>query len=96
MRTPKTPPAEDILDWAHVDSKDADLTKDVLGLSLADRKALGLSAPRTTDLQPGGLPGAEAALAEVLARGGAIAPRARPDPHVPADKVAKPGYRRTR
>lgn len=93
MPKPKTPPSEDILDWAHVDERDVDLTKDVLGLSTADRKALGLSAPRTTDLQPAGLAGAETALADVLARGGAVSPRPRPEPYVPSDRVGKPGLR---
>ena len=94
MQKPKTPPTADILDWAHVEDRDHDPSKDVLGLSPADRKALGLSSPRASDLQPGGLPGAETALAEVLARGGAIAARSRPEPYVPSDKVGKPSFRR--
>ena len=60
------------LDWPDVDPKGIDLGKDVLGLSPADRAALGLSAPRTTDLEAPSLGGSEQALAEVLARGGAI------------------------
>jgi hypothetical protein len=94
MAKTKTPPSDDILDWAHVDGRDLDLTKDVLGLSTADRKALGLSAPRTTDLQPAPLAGAEAALAEVLARGGAVAPRPRPEPYTPSERVGKTAPRR--
>lgn len=67
-----SPASTDVLDWQEVDRQDVDLAKDVLGLSSQDRQALGLSAPRAFDLQAPTLGGAETALADVLARGGAI------------------------
>jgi hypothetical protein len=69
---PPATDARDLLDWDHVDRRDGDTAKDVLGLSMADRRALGLSAPRAAELQSPSLVGAETALADVLARGGAI------------------------
>lgn len=60
------------LDWDQVDPKGMEFGKDVLGLTPADRQALGLSAPRAVDLQAPTLGGAETALAEILARGGAL------------------------
>lgn len=60
------------LDWDHIDPKGMEFGKDVLGLTPADRQALGLSAPRSIDLQAPTLGGAETALAEILARGGAM------------------------
>jgi hypothetical protein len=65
----RTAPIE-VLDWQEVDRLDLDIAKDVLGLSIQDRQALGLSAPRT--LEATTLGGAEIALADVLARSGAI------------------------
>ncbi|HET6405713.1 MAG TPA: hypothetical protein VFH78_13810 [Candidatus Thermoplasmatota archaeon] len=77
MQKPTTPPlaksvSRDVLDWDHVEPRRSTTGKDGLGLSPEDRQALGLSAPRTTDLEAPSLGGAEAALADVLARGGAI------------------------
>lgn len=63
--------AHNVLDWDQVDPQGVDFGKDLLGLSAADRQALGLSAPRVTDLQAPTLGGAETALAEALAQGGA-------------------------
>lgn len=63
---------KEVLDWEEVDPLHVEIAKDVLGLSPQDRQALGLSAPRHTDLQAPSLGGAETALADVLARGGAI------------------------
>lgn len=63
---------KDVLDWGQVDPLHVEIAKDVLGLSPQDRQALGLSALRHTDLQAPTLGGAETALADVLARGGAI------------------------
>lgn len=63
---------KDVLDWDDVDPPSHDTGRDMLGLSPQDRKALGLSAPRTADLQAPTLGGSEQALAEVLTRGGAI------------------------
>lgn len=76
-RAPSIPPlarsvAKDVLNWDHVDPKRTEIGKDVLGLSPADRQALGLSLPKHTDLDAPALGGAETALAEVLARGGAF------------------------
>ena len=73
----KTPPlarsvSREVLDWDHVEPRHIQFGKDVLGLSPEDRQALGLSAPRLTELEAPSLGGAEAALADVLARGGAI------------------------
>lgn len=62
----------DVLDYDHVEPRKLDMGKDVLGLSTKDRQALGMSAPRTVDLEAPTLGGAELALADVLARGGAI------------------------
>ena len=75
--TPTLPPLarstnKHVLDWEEVDPLHLDIAKDVLGLSPQDRAALGLSAVRHTDLQAPTLGGAETALAEVLARGGAF------------------------
>lgn len=77
MQTPTVPPlaksvSREVLDWDHVEPRHITIGKDVLGLSPEDRQALGLSAPRTTDLEAPTLGGAEMALADVLARGGAI------------------------
>lgn len=74
---PTVPPlarsvTKDVLDWEEVDPLHVEIAKDVLGLSAKDRQALGLSAVRHTDLQAPALGGAETALADVLARGGAI------------------------
>jgi hypothetical protein len=75
----KTPPlgrsvSRDVLDWDHVEPRRANIGKDGLGLSPEDRSALGMSAPRAADLEHPHLGGAETALADVLARGGAIRP----------------------
>lgn len=64
--------SKDVLDWDHVEPPAAVPAKDVLGLSPADRAALGLSAPRTMDLVPQVGGDAKTALADVLARGGAM------------------------
>lgn len=64
--------AKEVLDWDHVEPRHVELGKDVLGLSPQDRLALGMSAARATDLQAATLGGAELALAEALARGGAV------------------------
>jgi len=64
--------AREVLDWDHVEPRNVEIAKDVLGLSPMDRQALGLSAPRAGDLEAPSLGGAELALAEVLARGGAV------------------------
>lgn len=61
--------AKEVLDWDHVEPREAEKGTDLLGLSAADRQALGMSAPRPADLQPASLGGAEHALSEVLARG---------------------------
>lgn len=79
---PTTPPlaksvTRDVLDWDDVDPRQVEFAKDVLGLSPRDRQVLGLSTPRPLDLEAPALGGAETALADVLARGGAIAPRKR-------------------
>lgn len=79
MPTPTTPPlarsvSRDVLDWSEVEPRSAHAGKDGLGLSPEDRKALGLSAPRSIDLEAPTLGGSEQALAEVLARGGAVKP----------------------
>lgn len=84
----------DVLDWDHVDERRMELTKDVLGLSPSDRQALGLSAPRAGDLDAPSLGGAELALAEVLARGGAMPARPRAEPYVPSTVVGKTGPRK--
>lgn len=78
--TPMTPPlarsvTKDVLAWEEVDPLHLEIAKDVLGLSPQDRQALGLSAVRHTELQAPTLGGAETALADVLARGGAVATR---------------------
>lgn len=89
--------SEDVLDWDHVDPKHVAIGKDVLGLSPEDRRALGLSAPRMTDLEAPTLGGAEAALAEVLARGGAMPAKTRTGAYVPSSAVGnKPDLRRKR
>ena len=77
MHKPIVPPlarsvSREVLDWDHVEPRHVSFGKDVLGLSPEDRRALGLSAPRPTDLEAPTLGGAEAALADALARGGAI------------------------
>lgn len=76
MHAPNTPLAKsvsrEVLDWDHVEPRHIQFGKDVLGLSPEDRQALGLSAPRITDLEAPALGGAELALADVLARGGAV------------------------
>lgn len=96
-KKPDVPPlarsvARDVLDWDQVDHRNVEIAKDVLGLSPGDRAALGLSAPRTIDLEAPTLGGAEMALAEVLARGGAVAaPKSRMDPYVP---LSRPDLRR--
>ena len=64
--------SREVLDWDDVEPREIAFGKDVLGLSPGDRRALGLSAPRLTDLEAPTLGGAEHALADVLARGGAI------------------------
>lgn len=64
--------SHNVLDWNEIDARGVDFGKDVLGLTPADRQALGLSAPRSIDLQAPTLGGAETALAEILARGGAM------------------------
>lgn len=74
---PTSPPlaksvSREVLDWDHVEPRHVQFGKDVLGLSPEDRQALGLSAPRITDLDAPSLGGAELALADVLARGGAV------------------------
>lgn len=74
---PNLPPlarsqTKDVLDWDHLEPRAAPASKDVLGLSPADRSALGLSAPRTMDTVPQLGGDASAALAEILARGGAM------------------------
>lgn len=98
MQQSKTNPVEplarnanvDVLDWQGVDRADTDLTKDVLGLSPQDRQALGMSQPRSFDLHSPALGGAETALADVLARGGAITPgRGRAEPYVPSGAVGQ-------
>ena len=104
MQQPKQPVqplarsiAPDPLEWDHVERRNLDLGKDVLGLSPADRQALGLSAPRPLDLEAPGLGGAEHALADVLARGGAIAPsRSKADLYVPSGVIGKADPRRKR
>lgn len=85
---------DDILDWDQVERKDIQIAKDVLGLTVADRQALGLSAPPATDLQAPLVGGAEIALAEVLARGGAIAPGRARQPYTPSGVVGKAALRR--
>lgn len=76
MHAPTSPLAKsvsrEVLDWDHVEPKHVAIGKDVLGLSPDDRRALGMSTPRPTDLESPTLGGAEHALADVLARGGAI------------------------
>lgn len=87
--------AREVLDWDHVEPRHIEIGKDVLGLSPADRKALGLSAAH--ELEIPALGGAELALADVLARGGAIAPaRARTGPYVPSSAVGRVDLRRKR
>lgn len=98
MKT-STPPlarsvAGDILDWDQVDRKDIEIAKDVLGLSVQDRQALGLSAPLASELQPPIVGGAEIALAEVLARGGALTPGRAREPYTPSGAVGKTALRR--
>lgn len=85
---------DDVLDWDHVDERRIELTKDVLGLSPSDRQALGLSAPHAGDLDAPSLGGAELALAEVLARGGAMPARSRADPYVPSAAVGRTSPRK--
>lgn len=78
---PKSPPplarasTPEAMDWDHVERRDAPRDQDALGLSAADRAALGLSVPRTQDFQPGVFGDAQEALAEVLAAGGAVGKR---------------------
>ena len=68
------------LDWEDVDPPASPRAPDALGLSADDRHALGLSSVRTTDHVPP-MPGdAQAALAEVLARGAAYGKQAKPAP----------------
>lgn len=89
--------ANDVLDWDQVDDRRIEMTKDVLGLSPSDRQALGMSAPRAGDLDAPTLGGAELALAEVLARGGAMTPtRSRAEPYVPSGAVGRAHPRKTR
>lgn len=64
--------SQEVLDWDHVDPQGSDVGKDVLGLSPSDRQALGLSLPKHADLEAPTLGGSELALAELLARGGAV------------------------
>lgn len=89
--------SREVLDWDHVEPRHIAIGKDVLGLSPEDRQALGLSAPRLTDLEAPTLGGAELALADVLARGGAMpAGKARTELLVPSSAVGKPEFRRKR
>lgn len=87
---------DDILDWDQVERKDIAIAKDVLGLSMQDRQALGLSPPPASELQAPLLAGAEIALAEVLARGGALAPGRAREPYKPSSAVGKAPLRRNR
>lgn len=67
--------SKDVLDWDHLEppAPQAPAVKDPLGLSAADRAALGLSAaPRAYDAPPQVVGDAKSALADVLARGGAM------------------------
>ena len=86
VKTPSsTPPlarsvAPVALDWDGVEPQDAPRPADALGLSAEDRAALGLSMPRTIDLAPHAGGDAQAALAEVLARGAAYGKQNRPAP----------------
>lgn len=67
------------LDWEEVEPETrAHRPSDALGLSAEDRAALGLSTPRTADLVPHLGGDAQAALAEVLARGAAYGKSAHP------------------
>ena len=87
----------EVLDWDHVERDDVDFGKDVLGLSAKDRQVLGLSAPQQTDLDAPALGGAETALADVLARGGAVAPgKTRAERYVPSGAVGKKDARKMR
>ena len=62
----------DVLDWEDVEPRLHIPQKDVLGLTLHDRAALGLSAAARTAEAPT-LPGdAHAALVDALHRGGAV------------------------
>ena len=61
------------MDWDHIEPREAPKEQDALGLSAADRAALGLSLPRAQDLQPHVFGDAQQALADVLATGGAFA-----------------------
>jgi len=99
---PKTSPiqplarstSDDILDWDRVDARKPEMAKDVLGLSTADRQALGLSAPPLAELQAPTLGGAETALAELLARGGAFSATRGREPYRPSGAVGRSAPRR--
>jgi hypothetical protein len=67
--------APEVLDWEQVDPRVSTTGRDPLGLTPADRQALGLSAPRMLDLTLPHAGGAEAALAELLAEGVALGKR---------------------
>ncbi|HWH08067.1 MAG TPA: hypothetical protein VNX21_02640 [Candidatus Thermoplasmatota archaeon] len=75
-RTPTAPlgrsVARDVLDWEDVEPRGGPPQKDVLGLTLQDRAALGLTPAARTAEAPT-LPGdAHAALADLIARGAAV------------------------
>jgi hypothetical protein len=68
---PRDAPAYE-LDWEAVEPRHAPAAtapRDLLGLTPEDRKALGMTAPRTVDLAPFVVGDASAALQDAMARG---------------------------
>lgn len=73
--TPLARRGPDVLDWDQVDPRERVAGHDPLGLTPADRQALGLTPARPLDLTLPTSGGAEAALADLLAEGVAIGKR---------------------
>lgn len=65
----------EVLDWEQIDRREDATGIDPLGLTPTDRQVLGLTPMRPLDLTIPTTVGAEAALAEILAEGGAIGKR---------------------
>lgn len=75
LRTRDAPSYE--LDWEAVEQPPAARSgpRDVLGLTPEDRRALGMTAPRTVDLAPNMAGDASEALREAMSRGASYGKR---------------------